>query len=276
VSRARDGRCFDPEYLPSLLIELCVRNFEGKSAMIQIEPATFAATSPSKYLTVNTPDGKFQAYIARPRVLPAPAIVVIQELFGVNADLRDTCDELATQGYLAISPDLFWRLEPGVDMSDQTEAEWKKGFALYTAFDYDAGVADIIATMDLARSLSGASGKLGLMGYCLGGLMTFITTARKGADASVVYYGGNTDKHLDEANNIKTPLLMHLGEEDEYISKDAREAIIEALKNNACARVFTYPGCRHAFARHRGAHYDKDAAALANGRTADFFKLHLK
>jgi carboxymethylenebutenolidase len=85
-----------------------------------------------------------------------------------------------------------------------------------------------------------------------------------------------TEKHPDEANNIKKPLLIHVGEEDEYISKDAQKAIIEALKDNSSAQVFTYPGCSHAFARHRGIHYDKDAAALANGRTADFFKLHLK
>jgi carboxymethylenebutenolidase len=229
----------------------------------------------SKYMTVDTPDGSFRAYVARPDILPAPAIVVVQEIFGVNADLRDTCDELAAQGYVAVSPDLFWRMEPGVDMSDQSEAEWKKGFALYTAFDHDAGVADIAKTMETARSLPGTSGKVGLMGYCLGGLMTFITTARKGADASVVYYGGNTEKHLDEAHNIKNPLMVHLGEEDEYIHKVAQKAIADALANNASAQVFTYPGCRHAFARHRGVHYDKDAAALANGRTADFFKLHL-
>jgi carboxymethylenebutenolidase len=230
----------------------------------------------SKYTAVATPDGTFQAYVARPNALPAPAIVVIQEIFGVNADLRDTCDELASQGYLAVSPDLFWRMEPGVDISDQSEAEWKKAFALYTAFDYDAGVADIAATMKTARSMPGANGKVGLMGFCLGGLMTFITTARKGADASVVYYGGGTEKHLDEVINIKNPLLMHLGEEDEYISKDAQKAIIKALADNPSAQVFTYPGCSHAFARHHGIHYDKAAAALANGRTADFFKLNLK
>ncbi|MEO8006852.1 MAG: dienelactone hydrolase family protein [Betaproteobacteria bacterium] len=229
-----------------------------------------------EYMTVNTPEGSFQAYIARPSVLPAPAIVVVQEIFGVNADLRATCDELASQGYFAISPDLFWRMEPGVDMSDQTEAEWKKGFALYSAFDYDAGVADIVSTMDAARSLSGVNGKIGLMGYCLGGLLTFITTARQRADASVVYYGGGMEKHLDVASNIKNPLLVHLGEEDEYISKDAQKAIIAALKDNALAQVHTYPGCSHAFARHRGKHYDKEAAALANGRTADFFRLYLK
>ena len=227
------------------------------------------------YITVDTVDGSFQAYVARPDRSPAPAVVVIQEIFGVNADLRATCDELAAQGYVAISPDLFWRREPGLDLSDRTEAEWKKGFALYTAFDYEAGVADIVATMDLARSLPGAGGKVGLMGYCLGGLMTFIVTARRGADASVVYYGGRTEEYLGEADRIRTPLLMHLGEEDEYISKTAQKAIKGALADNEEAHVFTYPGCMHAFARHGGIHFDRDAAALANGRTADFLKAHL-
>ena len=229
-----------------------------------------------EYITVSRADGKFAAYIARPRGLPAPAIVVIQELFGVNADLRATCDELAAQGYLALSPDLFWRLEPGVDLSDQTEAEWQKGLALYNAFDYDAGIGDISATLQLARTLPGVTGKVGLMGYCLGGLMTFLTTAHTGADASVVYYGGGTEKHLDEASHVRNPMIMHLGEEDEYIPRAAREAIVGALRDNAMVKVFTYPGCRHAFARHRGAHYDATAAALANSRTADFFSRHLK
>jgi carboxymethylenebutenolidase len=113
------------------------------------------------------------------------------------------------------------------------------------------------------------------MGYCLGGLMTFLTTARRGVGASVVFYGGNTEKHMDEARNIKNPLMMHLGEEDEYISKDAQSEIIAALAGNELANVFTYPDCRHAFARHRGIHFDRDAAELANGRTANFFKHHL-
>ncbi len=230
----------------------------------------------SEYITVNTPDGSFQAYVARPDTLPAPSIVVIQEIFGVNLDLRDTCDELAAQGYLAVSPDLFWRLEPGVDMSDQTEEEWKKAFALYNAFDRDNGVADIAATMAAARALPGADGKVGIMGFCLGGLMTYLTTARVGADAAVVYYGAGIDKYLGEADQVTTPLMIHLGEQDEYIPPPAQQAIIAALADNPLAHVFTYPGCNHAFARHRGTHYDADAAALANGRTAEFFERHLK
>ena len=230
----------------------------------------------SEYITVATPDGSFQAYVARPDTLPAPAIVVIQEIFGVNLDLRDTCDELAVQGYLAISPDLFWRLEAGIDMSDQTEAEWKKAFALYSAFDRDTGVADIAVTMAAARALPGANGRVGIVGFCLGGLLTYLATARVGFDASVVYYGGGTEQHLDEAEQIKTPLMMHLGEDDETIPKLAQTAIIDALADNPLAHVFTYPLCKHAFARHRGMHYNAAAAALANGRSAEFFERHLK
>jgi carboxymethylenebutenolidase len=229
----------------------------------------------NNYIEVQTAEGRFNAYLARPASLPAPVIVVVQEIFGVNADVRDTCDELAARGYFALSPDLFWRMEPGIDMTDQTEAEWKKGFALYSAFDYDKGISDIEATMDLARSLPDATGKVGLLGYCLGGLMTFLTTARRGANASVVFYGGSTEKHLDEAPKIKNPLLIHLGEEDEYITKDAQAAIIAALAGNRLAQVYVYPGCPHAFARHRGIHFDKNAAELANRRTAEFFQLHL-
>jgi len=229
-----------------------------------------------EYLSVSTTDGEFSAYIARPSTSPAPTIVVLQELFGINADLRTTCQELACQGYFALCPDLFWRLQRCVDLSDQSEAEWQKGLALYRSFNLDTGVSDIDATMQLGRGLPGATGRVGVMGFCLGGLMTFLTMARQGADAGVVYYGGSTEKHLEEAPDIEDPLLVHLGENDEYIPAPARSAIISALAPNPLAKVFTYPGCRHAFARHHGAHYAPDAAALANRRTADFFATHLR
>jgi carboxymethylenebutenolidase len=229
----------------------------------------------SEYITVDTAAGTFKAYMAVPTKLPAPAIVVVQEIFGVNKDLRATCDELASQGYLAVSPDLVWSRESDLDMNALDEADWKKGFELYTAFNLNTGVDDIAATMTKAASLPGCTGKVGLMGYCLGGLMTYLTTARKGTVASVAYYPGSTEKHLEEAGKIKSPLIIHLGEEDEYISKDAQRAIKEALKDNPKVTVYSYSGQSHAFARHNGTHYDKPSADLANGRTADFFREHL-
>ena len=112
----------------------------------------------NEFINIGTTDGNFRAYVANPRATtPAPAVVVVQEIFGINADMRDTCDELAKQGYIAVCPDLFWRLEPGVDMSDQTQPEWQKGFALYTAFNLDSGVLDIATTIEAARASSGHS-----------------------------------------------------------------------------------------------------------------------
>ena len=227
-------------------------------------------------LTVTTPDGSFQAYVARPAVTLAPVIVVLQEIFGVNNDLRATCDELAAQGFIAVSPDLFWRLEPGVNLNNLSQEDWKKGFELYTAFDLAKGVTDIMHCVDAARTLDGASGKVGVMGFCLGGLMTYLTAARGHVDAAVAYYGGSTEKYLSEAGAIKTPMIMHLGEEDEYISKEAQAEIKQALANNPHVTIYSYPGCSHAFARHKGEHYDAAAAALANGRTSAFFRQHLR
>lgn len=227
-------------------------------------------------IQISTPDGTFTAYVARPQATAAPVIVVIHEVFGVNADMRQSCDELAAQGYLAICPDLFWRMEPGVDLSDRTEAERAKGLALYTAFDLDAGVIDIAATVKAARAMPDSTGKVGLVGYCLGGLMTYLTTARVGTDVAVAYYPGNTDKHLEEADRIASPLIVHLAEEDEYISKDAQQQISAALKDRSEVQVYRYPGCHHAFARHRGISYDAAAASLANGRTDAFLAMHLR
>jgi carboxymethylenebutenolidase len=227
-------------------------------------------------ISIKTSDGAFSAYVARPAARPAPAVVVLQEIFGVNADMRATCHELAGQGYIALCPDLFWRQEPGLDLSHWTEAEWKKGLALYAAYNLDAGVADISDTVSAARILDGASGKVGVMGFCLGGLMTFLTAAKGNVDAAVAYYGGGTEKHLGAAGLVTVPLVMHLGEDDEFISKDAQRQIKAACAGNAHITIYSYPGCSHAFARHTGAHYDAAAATLANGRTSNFFAEHLR
>jgi carboxymethylenebutenolidase len=224
-------------------------------------------------LTIDTPDGSFSAYVARPSQLPAPVVVVLQEIFGVNPDMRQSADELAALGFIAVCPDLFWRQAPNIVLSDKTD--WDRATKLYAAYDLSEGVTDIVAALAAARTLPGATGKVGLMGFCLGGLMTFLTAARGKVDAAVCYYGGNTEQHLAEAANVSAPMIMHIGEEDEYISKTALNAIKEAVREMKNVEIFTYPGCSHAFARHRGTKYDEAAATLANGRTADFFKKHL-
>jgi carboxymethylenebutenolidase len=221
-------------------------------------------------------DGAFAAYIARPAAAPASAVIVLHELFGVNADIRETCDELAQQGFIAIAPDLFWRQEPGVDLGVRSEPDWQHGLRLYQAYDRDTGVKDIKDTVAAAAKLPDCAGKVAVLGFCLGGLMTFLTAARYSVDAAVAYHGGDTEKYLGEAKGLDAPLLMHLAEEDEFISKSAQAEIKTALARKPNATIYSYPGQRHAFARHNGTHYNAAAAALANGRTSDFLRQHLR
>jgi carboxymethylenebutenolidase len=229
------------------------------------------------HITLRGRDGTFEAYIARPNSSPAPAVVVLQELFGVNADIRRHCDELAEQGYLAVAPDLYWRQEPGVDLNVTSQADWDHGLRLYQAYDRDAGVKDIKDTIDAVRGLPECTGKVALLGYCLGALMVFMTAVRNdGIDAAVWYHGADTDKYLGEVDGLHAPILMHLAEEDEFISKAAQAEIKAAVATKPNATVYSYPGQSHAFSRHNGKHYDAAAAHLANGRTSEFLKHELR
>jgi carboxymethylenebutenolidase len=229
------------------------------------------------YISVKGHDGVFAAYVARPKAEPAPTIVVLQELFGVNADIRKTCDELAEQGFIAVAPDLFWRQEPGVDLSVTSEADWQHGLGLYQAYDRDAGVRDIRDTVELAAVLPGTTNKVAVLGYCLGALMVFLTAVRcDRVDAAVAYHGGDTERYLGEVGGLKAPMLMHLGEEDEFIPKHAQAEIKAALGKKPNATVYSYPGQRHAFSRHGGAHYDAAAATLAHERTYEFLNRQLR
>ena len=211
-------------------------------------------------IQIRTADGgQMAAYVARPAKAKAPGVVVIQEIFGVNAVMRGIADELASAGYLAVCPDLFWRIEPGVDITDQTEAEWKKAFALMNAFDADQG-----------------TGKVGCVGFCLGGKLAYLTAARTDIDASVAYYGVGIESLTGEAAKIAQPLLMHIAEEDQFVPKPAQEVILQALKNHPHITIHNYPGRDHAFARKGGEHYDEADAKLAGGRTLAFFQAHLE
>ena len=228
------------------------------------------------HITINGQDGAFDAYIARPEGLPAPGVVVLQELFGVNADIRKHCDELAEQGFIAVAPDLFWRQEPGVDLSVTSEPDWQHGLRLYQAYDRNAGARDVKDTADTVAKMPECTGKVAVLGYCLGALMTFLTAVRYRVDAAVAYHGGDTEQYLGELNGLHAPLLMHLAEEDEFISKTAQAEIKKALASKPNATVYSYPGQRHAFSRHNGAHYNAAAAALANGRTSEFLIQQLR
>ena len=225
------------------------------------------------YVTVEGKDGAFKAYVAAPDGAPAAAIVVIQEIFGVNAVMRQMTDEFAAHGYFAICPDLFWRLEPGIELTDATKVEWDEALGYMKRFDVDKGVEDIAATIDHIRADPRCTGKVGAVGYCLGGRLAFLTATRTDADAAVGYYGVGLDNLLSEA--IKAPLLLHIAGRDSFSSKEAEAKVVAALKDNPLVTLAIYPDRDHAFARPGGEHYHAADAALAEDRTLGHLKAAL-
>lgn len=224
-------------------------------------------------VTIQGKDGSFSAYVADGKTRDGPAIVVIQEIFGVNRVMRDIADSLAEEGYTAVVPDLFWRIEPGIDITDQTDAEWEKAFSYFKAFNVDKGVEDIAATIAWVRAQGHR--KVGAEGYCLGGLLAYLTGTRTDIDATVGYYGVGIDNYLGEAAKAKKPVLLHIAEEDGFVSKDS-QAKMKAGLTNPNYQLYSYPGRDHAFARDGGKHYHRGDANKANDRTMDFFGKHLR
>lgn len=181
------------------------------------------------------PDGAFKAYVARPSGTPKGAVVVVQEIFGVNAVMRGKADWLAREGFLAVAPDLFWRIKPGIDLTDQSDAEWQEAFGYMNTLDKNASVTDVQATLQWARS-QGVS-KAGVMGYCMGGYIAFLAACRTDSDATVAYHGGGIHTALGEAGGIKKPLMLHNPMKDSFIPVEALNTIRETLSSNQIGRA---------------------------------------
>ena len=220
------------------------------------------------WVEVQGPDGAFKAYVARPAGTPKGAVVAIQEIFGVNAVMRGKADWLAREGFLAVSPDLFWRIKPGIDLTDQSEAEWKQALDYMNQLDKNASVKDVQATLTWARS-QGVS-KAGALGYCMGGYIAFLAACRTDTDATVCYHGGGIHTALGEAGGIKKPVMLHNPMKDGFIPVEALNTIRETLASNPLVTVCEYAEQDHAFTREGGAHYDEAAKQLADGRTIEF------
>ena len=226
-------------------------------------------------ITTLSGDGEsFDAYIARPDGEPSAAIVVIQEIFGVNAGIRRKCDKLAEEGYLAIAPDLFWRLTPGVELDPDVEPEFNKALDLMGKFNQDQGIRDIQSTIEYVRDFT-QSGKVGAVGYCLGGRLAYMTSARTDVDATVGYYGVGIDELLREKEAIANPLMLHIPTEDGFVDKETQQAMHDGLDDHPKVTLHDYEGLDHGFATEFGKRRAEDAAELADSRTADFFVKHL-
>lgn len=230
----------------------------------------------SQNVTIQAADGgQFSAYLATPDQDLAPGIVLIQEIFGVNEMMRGLAEGYAAAGYFAIVPDLFWRQTPNIQLNYESEADWEKAFELYNGFDVDQGVEDLIATLNYLRALENCIARVGTIGFCLGGQLAYLMATRSDATCNVSYYGVSIDQYLTEAINIKSPTLLHIAEEDRYVSPTAQATIKAGLKNIENVTIYSYPGVNHGFARPGGDDYVEESAGLANRRTIEFLKTHL-
>ena len=219
--------------------------------------------------------GSFTGYLATPAAAsdPAPAgIVVIQEIFGINAGVRALADGWAAAGYAALAPDLFWRLQPGIELDPDVPAQQQQAFELYGRFDVDTAIADIEAAIKTLRA-HGCK-RVGVVGQCLGGLLAYLAATRTDSDASVGYYGIGIDARLGEAHAIGKPLLLHIATRDHFVSAEARAAVQTGLADNRHVTMHDYDA-DHAFARHSGSARVDDLAKVADARTAAFFREHL-
>jgi carboxymethylenebutenolidase len=220
-------------------------------------------------------DDEFEGYLALPASGYGPGIVVLQEIFGVNEFLRNVADWYAAHGFVALCPDLFWRQERGVQLTDKTEAEWQKAFALYNGLDEAKAVTDAAAAVKFLRQHESCNGHVGAVGFCLGGNLAYLLAVRFRPDCSVGYYGVSIEKTLDEAANLSCPLMLHVAENDRFCPREAQRQIHQTLEKNPVVTIFDYPGQEHAFARPGGEHYNAAAAELANLRTLEFFVRNL-
>jgi len=226
-------------------------------------------------ITIKSSDGKeFSGYLARPESGSGPGLLLIQEIFGVNSHIREVADLYAQEGFVVLAPDLFWRIEPGVEIG-YSQKELEKGMGYYQKLDFKQAVSDLGDAVATLRKLLSVTGKVGAIGYCLGGHLAYRLAASGKVDASVSYYGGGIDQALDEAKNIKCPLIMHFGELDTHIPLAAVEKIRKAVAGKEFVTIYVYRGADHGFNCDQRGSYDRKSAMLAYSRSAAFLHKHL-
>ena len=222
--------------------------------------------------------GDMGVYVAAPAGTPTAAIIVIQEIFGVNPGIRQKCDRWAQAGYLAVAPDIFWEFAPGCSLDPDVEAELNEAFGHFQRYDASDGVMDLEATIKAIRAGSFGHAlveKVGAVGYCLGGRLAYMMSCRTDIDASVGYYGVMIDQMLGESHAIASPLMLHIPTADHFVGPEAQAAIHGGLGANRHVTLHDYVGLDHGFAAETGSRWDAAGAEMADARTVAFFEEHL-
>jgi carboxymethylenebutenolidase len=222
-------------------------------------------------------DGVMGAHVAYPARTPAGAIIAIMEIWGVNDTMRRHAQEFAEAGFVCLVPDLFWRQEPGVQLSDKDPAQVRKAFDLYYDFDYELGVRDMEDTVAFLKNDEQTNGRVGSVGYCLGGKLNYLMCCRSTAmECAVAYYGTYIEHNIKEAKNLSRPFMLHMAMQDRWVQAEVNDLLERRLSPNPLVTIHKYPEADHAFARYGSKAYRKDDAERALQRSLQFFNKHLK
>lgn len=216
----------------------------------------------------------FEGWLALPPAGSGPGLVLFQEIFGVNEHIRAVAEQWALDGFVVLAPDMFWRQAPRVELGYAGD-DWQRAFALMQGYAADQAVADVgtaVATLRARPEVAG--GRVGAMGYCMGGRMAYLAAATAGVDAAVPYYGGGIHAQLERVAAITCPMQFHYAGHDDHIPPEAVEAVRTAFAGKA-AEVHVYPGSMHGFNCWARASYHAPSAALAHGRALQFLAEHL-
>ena len=219
--------------------------------------------------------GGMTGYLAVPASGFGPGVVLLQEIFGVNLHMRDVADLYAEEGYVVLAPDLFHAMEQRVDLG-YDGADMEKAFGFYQRFDPEQAVPDIVTSVSVLRARPecngpGSTGKVGAIGFCLGGKLAWLAAARAGVDAAVSYYGVGIEASLADLATIKCPVTLHFGETDKFVPEAARTAIADATRGKN-VEIFVYPGADHGFNCPERPAFDKAASLMAHSRSLTTFR----
>jgi len=215
--------------------------------------------------------GTFDAYMAIPASGSGPGLILLHEIFGVNPHIRELADLYAEEGYVVLAPDLFWRMKPGVELG-YSEEDVRTARDYYQRFDIDLAIRDIGDALQTLRADPRCNGKVGALGFCLGGKLAYLAAARMPLDAAVSYYGVGIEQNLAEAVSIRGPIALHFAAEDKFVSAEARIAIKKAMAENDQAEIYIYPGADHAFNNRERETFRRPSASLAHSRTISLLR----